>query len=102
MTKKTKKPVALECEDWFYLSLREISCSYGVSKELILEIIDEGIVTPQRDEKEELLFDSEAVKNIGTVLRLNRDLGVNWAGAGLALELLEEIEHLKRLLAQKL
>lgn len=102
MAKKTKESSAFECEDWFYLSLREVSYSYGVSKEIILEIIDEGIITPQKDAKEELMFDSEAVKNIGTVLRLNRDLGVNLAGAGLALELLKEIEHLKMLLNQKL
>lgn len=102
MAKKTKESAALECEDWFYLSLREVSYSYGVTKEIILEIVDEGIVTPQKDEKEELIFDSDAVKNIGTVLRLNRDLGVNLAGAGLALELLQEIEYLKILIDQKL
>ncbi|WED43578.1 chaperone modulator CbpM [Legionella cardiaca] len=101
MAKENEQPAALECEDWFYLSLREVTYSFGVSKEIILEIIDEGIVNAQKDEKNEWLFDSEAIRNIRTVLRLNRDLGVNLAGAGLALELLREIEHLHMLLEQK-
>ncbi|CEK11454.1 chaperone modulator CbpM [Legionella hackeliae] len=99
---KSKGSGTVEGEDWFYLSLREVTYSFGVSKETILEIIDEGIVTPQKSEQEEFVFDSEAIRSIGTVLRLNRDLGVNLAGAGLALELLQEIEHLKMLLEQKL
>lgn len=101
MTKGHKEIKTLESEDWFYLSLREVTYSFGVTEETILEIIDEGIVSAQKDDNEEWQFDSEAVRCIRTVLRLNRDLGVNLAGAGLALELLREIEHLHALLAQK-
>jgi chaperone modulatory protein CbpM len=97
MTKDKKEP-ALECEEWFYLSLSEISSSFGVSKEIVLEIIDEGIVAVQRDESEQWRFDEQSLRQIRTVLRLNHDLGVNVAGAGLALQLLEEIEHLRSLL----
>ena len=97
MTKDKKEP-AFECEEWFYLSLAEISSSFGVSKEIVLEIIDEGIVSVQRDEKDHLRFDEHSLRQIRTVLRLNQDLGVNVAGAGLALQLLEEIEHLRSLL----
>ncbi|KTC84853.1 chaperone modulator CbpM [Legionella brunensis] len=102
MTKENKESKALECEDFFYLSLREVTYSLGVSKDTILEIIDEGIVSAQKDEKEEWLFDSEAIRCIRTVLHLNRDLGVNLAGAGLALELMRQIDHLQTLLDQKL
>ena len=61
----------------------------------------EGIITPQKDDTETWLFDNEALRRIGMVLRLNRDLGVNVAGAGLALQLLMEIERLELLLEQK-
>lgn len=102
MAKDQKKPGTLECEAWFYLSLSEVSSSFGVSKETVLEMIDEGIILIQKDENNQWRFDTEAIRCIRTVLCLNRDLGVNWAGAGLALELLKEIEHLRALLHDKL
>lgn len=87
-----------ECEEWYILSLTEVSSSFGISKETVIEIMDEGIVSANKNAQDELLFDMEAVRRIRTVVRLKRDLGVNLAGAGLALELLREIEHLRSLL----
>jgi chaperone modulatory protein CbpM len=100
MTKGARGAV-IECEEWYYLSLTEVSLSFGVTKETVLEIVDEGIISAQKDEKDEWRFDNEAIRCIRTVLRLERDLGVNFAGAGLALELLREIEHLRSLLPSK-
>lgn len=85
-------------ESLFSLSLNEVSYSFGITESLILEIVDEGIVNVHKNEKNELIFDHEAIQIIQTTIRLNRDLGVNLAGAGLALELLKEIEHLEMLL----
>ncbi|MDI9817918.1 MULTISPECIES: chaperone modulator CbpM [unclassified Legionella] len=101
MAKGNEKPTELKCEEKFCLSLTEVSYSFGISGETILEIIDEGIIVAQKDKNDEWLFDGEAIRCIRTVLRLNRDLGVNWAGAGLALELLKEVERLQTLLEQK-
>ncbi len=102
MTKGKKEPVALECEEWFYLSLSEVSSSFGVSSKTVLEIIDEGIISVQKDDKNQLCFNNDSLRNIRTVLRLTQDLGVNLAGAGLALELLEEIENLRTKLAKSI
>jgi chaperone modulatory protein CbpM len=90
-----------ECEEWFVLSLSEVTLSFGISTETVIEIVDEGIVTVQKDKNNEWMFDNEAIRRIRTVLRLHRDLGVNLAGAGLALELLKEIDRLKGLLSNK-
>jgi chaperone modulatory protein CbpM len=98
MTEDIKKTVAVECEEWFYLSLSEVISSFGVSQETVLEIIDEGIIPEQKDENNQWRFDNESIQRIQTVLRLKRDLGVNLAGAGLALELLREIEYLRALI----
>ncbi|MBA3536639.1 MAG: MerR family transcriptional regulator [Tatlockia sp.] len=98
MTRDKKEPVALECEEWFYLSLTQVSSSFGISSDKVLEIIEEGIISVEKDEKNQWRFDNEALRHIRTVLRLNHDLGVNLAGAGLALELLKEIEHLRAML----
>ncbi|MBA2652218.1 MAG: MerR family transcriptional regulator [Tatlockia sp.] len=94
MTKGKNEP-ALECEEWFCLSLTEVSSSFGVSKEIVLEIIDEGIISIKKDEQNQWCFDDQSLRQIRTVLRLTHDLGVNFAGAGLALELLQEIEYLR-------
>lgn len=101
MAEYKKESVTAQGEEWFFLSLSEITTSFGVSTETVIEIIDEGIVSAKKNENDELLFDNEAIRRIRTVLQLHRDLGVNWAGAGLALELLKEIEHLRALLLDK-
>ncbi|ARG98133.1 chaperone modulator CbpM [Legionella micdadei] len=101
MTEQEKRSTATECEEWFFLSLAEVTSSFGVSKETVIEIINEGIVPAQKDENDEWRFDNESVRRIRMVLRLNRDLGVNLAGAALALELLKEIDRLRAMLGSK-
>ena len=97
MVDDNNKPSS-ECEEWFRLSMREVTTSFGISQETIVEIVNEGIITIQKNENNEWLFDNEAVGSIRTVLRLHQDLGVNLAGAGLALQLLKEIDRLQALL----
>ncbi|RMX20913.1 chaperone modulatory protein CbpM [Legionella jordanis] len=101
MTRENKESGVLEGEDFFYLSLQQVSCSFGVSEKIIFDILDEGIVETQFNENKELQFNSEAVGKIRMVLRLHQDLGVNFPGAALALQLLQEIERLENLLSQK-
>lgn len=96
-----KKSTPTEGEEWFVLSLSEVSSSFGITTETVIEIIDEGIISAKKDEHDEWRFDSDALRCIRTVLRLNRDLGVNLAGAGLAIELLKEIDRLSLLLDDK-
>lgn len=86
------------CEEWYTLSLLEVTVSFGVSEDIILEIMDEGIIPSHKNERDEFYFGNEDIRRIRTALQLHRDLGVNFAGAALALELMSEIDHLKRLL----
>lgn len=95
MADKQNGQIITESEQWFRLTLREITGTFGVSQETIIEIVEEGIVTVEKNPHNELLFDPEAFRRIRTVLKLHNDLGVNLAGAGLALELLSEIERLR-------
>jgi len=57
-------------------------------------LIAEGILEPREDGSPARLPYS-SVRITSTVIRLQRDLGVNLAGAALALELLENIEELR-------
>ena len=91
--KNEQKP--LMGEQYFSLTLTEVCGSFGVSHSVILEMVEEGIVPEGKGQATEWVFNDAAVARIRTALHLHRDLGVNWAGAALAMELLEEIRRLR-------
>ena len=67
----------------------------AVEAELIERLVDEGIIEPSRREGDILYFPHSCTRRTRIVLRLRSDLGVNMAGAALALELLDRIERLQ-------
>ncbi|WP_367606285.1 chaperone modulator CbpM [Legionella sp. W05-934-2] len=83
-------------DEWVYISTTALSQSLGVPTQLIDEMIELGIVQGEQRSQRELVFTSIEIYRIRKVIRLNRDLGVNTAGAALILDLLDQIENLKR------
>ena len=77
-------------------SMHEICRICGVGEERVVEIVEEGVVEPVGEGRERWRFSGLAVMRIQRVIRLQQEFEVNLAGAALALELLEEIERLKR------
>jgi chaperone modulatory protein CbpM len=69
-----------------------------VKPELVIEMINEGILDPEGERKSVWRFSHAAVESTRKVVRFQRDLNVNLAGAALALELLDRIEKLENLL----
>jgi chaperone modulatory protein CbpM len=67
----------------------------GVNAEIIREMIEEGIISPEDPSTREWQFTSIAIKRVQTTIRLQQDLRVNLAGCALALDLLEELEELR-------
>jgi chaperone modulatory protein CbpM len=86
---------AMLLDDSVEFSLTEVCAACRVSEELLVEIVAEGIVEPAGDPGQ-WRFTGLALARVQRVLRLQHDFGVNLAGAALALELLEEIERLRR------
>lgn len=78
------------------LTLTDICRICATREDVIVEMVREGVVVPLGEEP--WVFSGLAVTRIRTTLRLQRDLDVNLPGAALALELLEEIERLRRLI----
>ena len=78
------------------LSLTELCHACQVPAERIFELVGEGIVDPRGQDPAHWHFQGVSVRRVRCALRLERDLGVNVAGAALALDLLEEIEALRR------
>ncbi len=77
-------------------SMQELCRICDVGEALVVEIVQEGVVEPYGDEPGQWRFSGLAVTRIQRVIRLQREFEVNLPGAALALELLEEIERLKR------
>lgn len=66
-----------------------------VEAELVHELINEGIVEPLRRSGDTLYFAAACTRRVRLARRLQSDLGVNLAGAALAIELLERIDELR-------
>ena len=64
--------------------------------EYIIELVEEGLIEPEGPSTPEWRFDSRALKRLQKTIHLQRDLRINLAGAALVLDLLEELEELRR------
>jgi chaperone modulatory protein CbpM len=82
-------------DDSVEFTLEDLCRICGVREAVVTEIVQEGVVEPRRS-GESWRFTGVAVTRIQRVIRLQREFEVNLPGAALALELLEEIERLKR------
>jgi chaperone modulatory protein CbpM len=69
----------------------------GVPAEVIHEMVEEGIITPEGLSPGDWRFTCVAIRRVQTAVRLQHDLRVNLPGCALALDLLEELEELRRL-----
>ncbi|WP_287601528.1 chaperone modulator CbpM [Thiothrix sp.] len=78
-------------------SLEELCRSCFLPAEQLLEMVDEGIIEPidYQQTTTSWQFAGNSLVRVRTVIRLQRDLGVNLAGAALAVELLDEIKALR-------
>ena len=88
--------VGLLLDERAQFTLQEICSACSVPEQLVVEIVAEGIVEPTGVERGEWRFSGIAVTRIQRVIRLQREFEVNLPGAALALDLLEEIERLRR------
>jgi chaperone modulatory protein CbpM len=77
------------------VTLAQLCEACAVHAEAIEAMMEEGIVAPVGGGGGKWLFTRSSVVRVRTVLRMQRDLNVNLAGAALALDLLERIEALQ-------
>lgn len=83
------------------ITVDELCRHCTVRVEEVITYVQEGILDPQDDavmpEKAGTWqFHISSVKRVQTAVHLQRDLGVNLAGAALALELLDRIAELEK------
>lgn len=78
------------------LSLEEFCQSAELPIEYLFEIVEQGIIEPRGPAPENWRFDTRALLVARRAARLRRDLDLEWPGIALALDLLEELEQLRR------
>lgn len=94
--------VVVSDEDGSSFTLREI-CERGeCHAEFVIKLVDYGIISPREEvpEARQWQFDIAALGRLRKALRLQRDLKMNLPGLAMSLELMDEVEEMRRELAR--
>lgn len=83
-------------EDQDELTLDDLCRACAAQSELIVDLVHEGLLVPMGEAPEVWRFTGVHLHRATVAVRLQRDLGVNPAGAALALELMDELDSLRR------
>jgi chaperone modulatory protein CbpM len=80
------------------LTIDEFSRVCAVERRQIIELVEEGVLIPVGRRAEEWRLTGDSLRRAQAAMRLQRDLGLNLPGVALALELMDELEHLRSVL----
>lgn len=95
-TTREKVLVGQVLEESHRITIDDLCRICTVEIETVSLLVSEGILDPIGDNQKHWQFRIDSLHRVKTVKHLQRDLGVNLPGAALALELMEQIEELKR------
>lgn len=84
------------------LTLMQFCNVCRLSPELVIEMVEEGILEPEGERRSAWRFSHEALENARKVLRLRRDFDISISGAALALDLLDRIDRLEAMLERSM
>jgi chaperone modulatory protein CbpM len=80
-------------------TLSQLSEVCEAEESILLEMIEHGIIEPKGEGRETWVFASYKLGRYRKAIRLHQDLGINWEGIIVVLELLEEVHDLRQWLA---
>ena len=78
------------------LTLGQLCRACQVPAEFVLELVEQGVLEVQGGDSRQWRFPGSSLARVRAARRLQRDLQLNMAGTALALELLDEIQRLRR------
>ena len=87
-------------ENGFVLSIDELCRCCLLEQVQVVEMVQEGVLEPDTGTAGQWRFTFSSVHRVRTAQRLQRDLGVNLAGAALALDLLDRLDEMQLRLRQ--
>lgn len=82
-------------EEQTELSLDDLCRACAAQADQIIELVNEGVLVPVGHAPDDWRFTGLQLQRARVALRLESDLGVNLAGAALALELLDELDSIR-------
>ena len=86
-------------EDITELTLEDLCRACAAQADIIIELVSEGVIdtagASPNQPPDQWRFTGLHLHRAKVAMRLHRDLGVNFAGAALALELMDELQVLK-------
>ncbi|WP_031432103.1 chaperone modulator CbpM [Methylomarinum vadi] len=82
-------------EEEIELSLADLCRACQLPAERVFELVEQGVIEPVGRDPARWRFQGISVRRVRCAQRLEQDLGVNVAGAALAIDLLEELERLR-------
>jgi chaperone modulatory protein CbpM len=81
------------------LTFDAVAQTVGTRRSLVVRLAQQGLIETVEDETDEPRVPRRVVIKLRRMQRLRRDLGVNFAGAAVILDLVGRIEQLNRELA---
>lgn len=76
------------------ISLEEMASAVYLNRQTIIEMVEYHLLEPEGDAPENWRFDSLCLRRAKIAANFYKDLEINLSGIALALDLLDEIEHL--------
>jgi len=95
MSEKRLIPVGEILDENVELSLTDLARRSAVHIEIIIELVQEGVLEPRGKVPEQWRFSGPDLIRLHRALNLQRDLELNLPGIALALDLLDELDELR-------
>ena len=83
------------------VSCESVAQTVGARRSLVLRLAQQGLIETVEGGADEPLVPRRVVIRLRRMQRLRRDLGVNFAGAAVSLDLVARIEQLNRELGER-
>ncbi|KGP62298.1 molecular chaperone [Legionella norrlandica] len=77
-------------------SFGEVCKKYNIPEELFSEMVEQGLFPDQPTDPKKIALDQKDLHRLESAYRLHRDLGINLPGITLVLDLLDEMERMRR------
>jgi len=82
-------------EELTALTLEDLCRACGAPTAVVIALVEEGLIVPVGSATGEWRFTGIQLRHARVAVRLQRDLGVNPAGAALAVQLMDELDRLR-------
>jgi len=93
---ETRYHIVLRRSERERVTLEALAAGAGVHPALVQSFVEFGLIEPVERVGAQLLFDSDCVVRLRTIMRLRHDLGANLPGVAVILDMLDRIAALQR------